>query len=446
MLLRLVSICYYRHPTLTDPAQVRCSGEKSGCARCLEYGKHCEYLLSMVGRSSARNKQARARSVREGIVRSPDTQASVLATAIPANIEPVTTLSETRSNSPVSTNPPWSSSSITASHNSHVPPLTESSPPSSASNLPSWLKISEPNDPLFNLIELNDPSMFSHFASSNGLSELNHDDFTNDDGTNNPISSGNAHTEPSCNDFMNDDQTIHPRRMSLDLHPSPDQHSVPDISDLIHDPSILTTSALGQPNDMHFSSPTQSQEVTDPPGFLNQFDLKNIYPHIRSLGKIIGLLEGHIQDKATAVDEVMRVNKACMTEIAEIMNTQFFQRCRSCRMLVLTAMDLVITLYELGVSEDIKSTSHSSSQCANAQKASLQFGVFQFEPEDHAMFRNQIVRNELERCIQMIQGQSSELRTCPSDKSTPSHKIHQNWFSVIESRARVLASSLYGEK
>lgn len=238
--------------------------------------------------------------------------------------------------------------------------------------------------------------------------------------------------------------------MSLDLHPSSDQHSIPDITDLIHDPSIFATSAFGQPDDMHFSSSAQPQEVTDEPsGVLHQLNLKNTYPHIRSLGKIIGLLEGKIQDKATAVDEVMRVNKACMTEIAEIMSTQLFQRCRSCRMLVLTAMDLVITLYELGVSEDVIPTSRSSSQCssqAQAQKASLQFGVFQFEPEDHAMFRNQIVRNELERCIQMIQGQSSELRTCSSDRSSPSHKILLNWYSVIESRARVLASSLYGEK
>ena len=454
---KLVSTCYYRQMTLADLAQVRCSGEKTGCARCLEYGKCCEYLLSMVGRSSARNKQARARSIREGMAGSSDAQASVPASASalvpapapPANIEPITTFSETDPNSPASNDPLWSSASILASNNGHVTSSTGTTPSTYASSLPSWLKNPESNDPLLNLFELNDPSMFSNFDSSNDLSELNHDDFANDDGTNNPMSSGNTHAEPDCDDFTIDDQTMRPRRKSSDSHPSPDQHSIPDISGLIHDPPIFATSALGQPNGMHFSSSTRPQEVTERSGLLHQSDLENTYPHIYSLGRIIGLLEGHIQNKTTAVDEVMRVNKACMTEIAEIMNTQFFRRCKSCRMLVLTAMDLVITLYELGVSEDVKSTSQSSSQStsrARAQKASLQFGVFQFEPEDHAMFRNQIVRNELKRCIQVIQGQSSELRTCSGDRSTPSHKVHQNWFSVIESRARVLASSLYEEK
>ena len=459
MLPRLVPICYCRQNTRTDLSQVRCSGEKTGCARCLEYGKHCEYLLSMVGRSSARNKQARARLIREGMAGSSDAQASVPASApapvsVPApapaaNIEPVTTFSETSPNSPASTNPLWSSSSVIVSNNDHVTPPTERSPSTYASNLPPWLKTPESNDPLLNFFELNDPSMVSSLASSDGLSELNHDEFANDEATANPMTSGNAHAEPDCDDFMNDDQTMHPRRKSLDSHPSPDQHSIPDISDLIHDPSIFATSAFEQPNSMHSSSSTQPQEVTELSGVLHQSNIENTYPHIYSLGRIIGLLEGHIQNKATAVDEVMRVNKACMTEIAEIMNTQFFRRCKSCRMLVLTAMDLVITLYELGVSEDVKSTSHSSSEStsqARTQKASLQFGVFQFEPEDHAMFRNQIVRNELERCIQVIQGQSSELRTCSGDRSTPSHKVHQNWFSVIESRARVLASSLREEK
>ena len=453
MLPRLVSICYYRQKTLTEIAQVRCSGEKTGCARCLEYGKQCEYLLSMVGRSSARNKQAQARLVREGMTGSSDAQASVTAPApapvSAANIEPVTTFPETSPNSPASTSPLWSSSSVIASNNGHVTPPTETSPSTYASNSPSWLRNPESDDPILNLFELNGPSMFSNFASSTGLSELNHDEFANDDGTANPMTSGNAHAEPNCDDFTNDDQTMHPRRKSLDSYPSPDQHSIPDISDLIDDPSIFATSASGQPNGMHFSSSTQPQEVTEPSGVLHQSNTENTYPHIYSLSRIIGLLEGHIQNKATAMDEVMRVNKACMTEIAEIMDTQFFRRCKSCRMLVLTAMDLVITLYELGVSEDVKCTSHSSSQStsqARAQKASLQFGVFQVEPEDHAMFRNQIVRNELERCIQVIEGQSSELRTCSGDRSTPSHKVHQNWFSVIESRARILASSLHEEK
>ena len=76
------------------------------------------------------------------------------------------------------------------------------------------------------------------------------------------------------------------------------------------------------------------------------------------------------------------------------------------------------------------------------QEASLQFGVFQFDPEDHTMFRNQIVGNELQRCLRMVHEQSSELRSSADAVSAPSYKLQQNWLSVIENRARLLDSSL----
>lgn len=185
---------------------------------------------------------------------------------------------------------------------------------------------------------------------------------------------------------------------------------------------------------------TELLDSFDQPGLLDQF------PHVSSLAKIIGLLEQLIQNKATTIDEVLRVNKFCMSVISGIMSSDYFKKCKSCRMLILTAMDLVLNLYETGVSEDMNLSSQSGkAPCVEqtaSQKASLQFGVFQFEPEDHMMIRNQIVRNELRRCIQMIQDQSSELRASSSDGSIPSHKSHENWLSVIENRARMLISSL----
>ena len=192
---------------------------------------------------------------------------------------------------------------------------------------------------------------------------------------------------------------------------------------------------------------SRSPKVTELLENFGQPGVRDSFPQISDLAKIIGILEELIQNRETTIDEVLRANKFCMTVINGIMSSDFFGKCKSCEMLILTAMDLVITLYETGVSEDMRGSSQAcraqSADQTFAQKASLQFGVFQLEPEDHIMLRNQIVRNELQRCIQMIRGQSSEYRNASRDGSTPSHKIRQHWFDVIENRARTLTSSLH---
>lgn len=238
-----------------------------------------------------------------------------------------------------------------------------------------------------------------------------------------------------------------------DFDPNFGQYCVPDMPSTVPDPSSSNGSISGDLSMFeHTHTGVSDSNSSRPPKvteLLENFDqpgLRDNFPQISNLCKIIGLLEELIQKKETTIDEVLRANKFCMNLISSVMKSDFFKKCKSCRMLILTAMDLVITLYETGVSEDMKWSSQSSrSQSADqtfGQKASLQFGVFEFEPEDHVMIRNQIVRNELQRCIQTIQGQSSELRNSSSDGSTPSHKIHENWFNVIENRARILTSSL----
>ncbi|CAD6585413.1 MAG: hypothetical protein ASARMPREDX12_001991 [Alectoria sarmentosa] len=376
----------------------------------------------MVGRSLAKGKRAQARLGRKERSDSKDdpTPAAV------AIHEPVTPLSESSSTSHTSTIPSWSLGPLMASNTGLVTPLPEESTSSLAPTTPSW-----PGNlnHLLDHIEASNELAYPNMTSSNVLSERNSDDYTNNL------------------------QVIDPGRDPLNADLNFDQYSIPDIFTPVQDTSNSTASVFGgsdfldyPPTSFHIPSSTQPHKATqlheasDPPS------LPGSFPHISALGKIIGHLEGHIQNKAIGVDEVMRINKTCMTGITEIMNSEVFKSCKSCRMLILTAMDLVITLYEIGVSEDSRSTLQSSQpqsiDRSRTKQASLLFGVFQLEPDDHVMLRNQIVRIELERCIQVIQIQSTELRDSSSDKSMPSHKIHQQWFSVIENRARVLASSL----
>ena len=226
-------------------------------------------------------------------------------------------------------------------------------------------------------------------------------------------------------------------------------HNAPDLSNAHQTASVNAGTAIAAADTqdtVHNARPILPPKVTELLGSFDQPGLLDKYPHVSSLAKVIGHLEELLQNRATTIDEVLRLNKFSMSVISGIMQADFFKNCKCCRMLILTAMDLVITLYEAGVAEDPRSASQPGQTQGiekNAvQEASLQFGVFQFDPEDHTMFRNQIVGNELQRCIRMVHEQSSELRSSGDAVSAPSHKLQQNWLSVIENRARLLDSSL----
>ena len=383
--------------------------------------------MSMVGRrSSTRSKHAIARETKPGTKDGP-----VLASGSVTNHGPMTPRSEDAPVSRASTIPPWSFGSIIASSNGIATPVSEKSNASITPTTPSWSGqlIPGSTDDLLEQIELDNASDFLNMTSDNLLSEGHQGDFVS-----------NGQVAQSGQDLLDPDLNF-------------GQYGIPDIPDLIQDLSTSNTLMLGQsglsdypPTSMDNPGPAQAG---NPAELLEAFEKSGLggkFPHISALGTIVGFLEGHLQKKAIAIDEVMRVNKDCMTRISKIMSLEVFKQCKSCRMLILIALDLVITLYEKGISEDVRSTPQSSRPQLidqnGTEPATLQFGVFQFDPDDLAMFRNQIVRNELERCIQMIQRQCTESGSRSGVGSTPSHKVHQQWVSVIENRARILASSL----
>ena len=224
--------------------------------------------------------------------------------------------------------------------------------------------------------------------------------------------------------------------LDVNLNVGFDQHGIPDMLDPNQEPDCISgeMNTLGQRQE---SSASQASKVTELLAAFDQPGLQDKYPHVTSLAKTIGLLEELLQSKAVPMDEVLRVNKFCMSVLGGIMKRESFKSCKSCRMMIFIAMDLMITLYEDGVSGDRRAADQTL-----PQKASLQFGSFQLEPEDRLMLRNQIIRNELQRCLQMIQDHSSELRDSSSDGPAPVQEVHQKWLTVLNTRARILSSSL----
>lgn len=395
----------------------------------------------MVGRSLAKGKRAHARNDCSEGARVTDCSALMLAgspsplMATTASYEPMTPVSDGLdgvSNSHTPSISPWSTERTTASDiggigRASTTTSLDPSMPTSTANVASGS--TDPGS--IGPIHPNDSLAFSSMH---------------------PVGISDPMRDSDIDQCTNPEQGMLDADFELDFS----QYCLPDILHNAPDPSnahqiasadASTASAAAHTQDkVHDARPILPPKVTellesfDQPGLLDKF------PHVSSLAKIIGLLEELILNHATTIDKVLRSNKFCMSVISGITQADYFQNCKCCSMLILTAMDLVITLYEAGVSEYLRSSSQPgkvlSTEKNAAQEASLQFGVFQFEPEDHTMFRNQIVRNELQRCIRMVQDQSGELRSSTKDASAPSHKLHQNWLSVIENRARLLTSSL----
>lgn len=226
------------------------------------------------------------------------------------------------------------------------------------------------------------------------------------------------------------------------------QFVVPDMVNQNHVSSAgsffsASTSPTNQPNCPHVAALTATRKhepYADPYGQNRQ------YPHVLALTRIIELLETHIQLQPTAIDELMHVNKACMIEITRIMELKEYATCKSCGILVSTAMELVVTLYEMGVSlENTTSPKQQTQDCALGEKElpNLQFGVFEVDPEEQIAFRNRIICKELRRSIEIIKKFSEQNQTTASE-SFHSGKVHKQWYVEMEHRAKRLISLLGG--
>ncbi|MCJ1251407.1 hypothetical protein MMC30_008640 [Trapelia coarctata] len=170
------------------------------------------------------------------------------------------------------------------------------------------------------------------------------------------------------------------------------------------------------------------------------------YPHVAALSQIIALLEAHIQYKDVAIDEIMRVNKASIADTTKIMNCEEYKMCKSCVILASTVMELVVTLYEYGVSSKGEKAADRNllSKKTQNKPPNVQFGVFQFDPEEQLAFRNHIICKELQRSTKVIQTLSAQRQSITGDGLHNIGRVHKQWYMEMEHRIKALVTSLSG--
>lgn len=235
------------------------------------------------------------------------------------------------------------------------------------------------------------------------------------------------------------------------------QFIIPNLVDQNPAPFIFATSPVSgpaSPNNYEINNPQVTAHMLSK-GNMPQHGLysekcgqNRQFPHVVALTKIIVLLEAHIQSSTTAIDELMHVNKACMADLTRIMELKEFTLCKSCSILVSTAMELVITLYETAMSghkamstvpdqQQRQLSSSSLPSCALSRGETipnLQFGVFRLDHEDQMAIRNHIISKQLNRSVEII-------RSLDSGGSNGG-KVHKQWYVEMELRAKKLVSSM----
>lgn len=307
--------------------QVRCSGEKTGCARCRQAGLKCCYKVSMVGRMSRKNKQvSQITGGNQGLSQENEDQ------------------QRTRHNS----------TSLDLSQTALASPL------SSSANF----------------------DAFDCFSTGTGSAA---DAGLYGDST---IESDRSH------DFQSG--------LNFDFNMD---HMTLDMIDMDGDSTIHASG--GPPPQFPPSPECSSSSVAaslESATRKIQFDDRQ-FPHVAALSKIILILEHHVRSKTHSIDETLRVNKACLTDLATIMDQKEYKACRSCHMTVCSVLDLILVLFE----DMVQGQAWSHQQNSAITSPVLQFGVFELDPEEQISMTKRILHKEIQRALKIVYELSKEV-------------------------------------
>ncbi|THC96838.1 hypothetical protein EYZ11_003662 [Aspergillus tanneri] len=126
----------------------------------------------------------------------------------------------------------------------------------------------------------------------------------------------------------------------------------------------------------------------------------------------ITALELQLKEEMRPIDELMQAGKGCARELRATIELDSFNQCSSCPMLIVTALDLLISLYEAifvrlgrrrgGDYAPPAQPGYGTNSKGGAGFSSLRLGSFQADPEDAADVWTHIMLGELRRLSELV--------------------------------------------
>ncbi|KAF3896643.1 hypothetical protein GTR04_1226 [Trichophyton interdigitale] len=132
-------------------------------------------------------------------------------------------------------------------------------------------------------------------------------------------------------------------------------------------------------------------------------------------------LEHHIQRGVIALDVVMHTNKVTLAEISRLLSQGAHKERSNCAMLLLIAIEQIVTLFERSVGQDPSDSDRASvmssmggltniGACKSLSRGNsggnvlpnLRFGSFQISQDEQLELRSYLLQRELQRCLQVL--------------------------------------------
>lgn len=160
-------------------------------------------------------------------------------------------------------------------------------------------------------------------------------------------------------------------------------------------------------------------------------------------------LEGQLQSRLSTLDEIMKMNKACLAEIVDMTGSKSSKEsghhiCRCSLAIMATCLDTMLSLFEnvLKASWLNPRAGARSSPPGEACMPSLHFGVFEVDPVEQAAIARRILARELQSYRDVVRMLAATLNGHSNDMF---HKLMGQWCLSLTARVERLPIALNGE-
>ncbi|KAF3396083.1 hypothetical protein F1880_007225 [Penicillium rolfsii] len=347
-------------------SKVRCSGEKTGCSRCLNLGYTCVYVESRVGKVQGNRARRQDPAPSEA-------SSSSIASQTTSTVELT-----------ASTSSPFHSSTAATS-----PPVIEPGFPGLA--LDEFIMSPEARGPEEALPHLSDPAKPDECSLQWDFEDL-----------------------PSVGSQMDCLSTAR-----IPCHPDAPADSTGFIS-MFHDSALVShppgSSVLyGSHGERppkrggHTRSPFEHARSTRVSSHGDPFHAhrRSSVQRMVSCVELVDGLEYYIHIRMMAVDEVLRMNKHCMTQVLGYLDWEKTNPNTSLLMLNCLVVHHVVTLFE-SASTQVLQPSCTMHESSPGNLSSTHFGNYCLDPEQRIDIQVRIFLKELDRCGQLVDRLTSQ--------------------------------------
>ncbi|KAF2671451.1 hypothetical protein BT63DRAFT_217410 [Microthyrium microscopicum] len=398
-------------------SKVRCSGEKSGCARCRTLGLECVYVESRVGKV----KRRRANIQPKGLVSPP----SILSASHSASSCPSPS-TMTNSGEFNLHHHMWNYHAF-----NHQPMATATSsklgPQENHAGLDSGMNEFDDFSDLSSLINLPPFVGSAHLANNGGSHHQTQSMDTSG------VNMANEPKECACN--LLEDVFSASGHDGFSLAPPSPQRLIHDEQpDEQPDHTCDATCRYSEPPEPQLTLPERSIEKDE--------------TCLTACTKVLQLLDDKVKEGLCAVDEVLHVNKQAMAKLNLVISHEEYNTTSACPLVALAAAQHVASLFKAACTDlqrsqsaqevvrPVPSSSSSEAGTPRSQSGSpfmptIGFGCFSPDPEEQAMLRAQIVCRELQRALVIIRKLEKPVQT-PSSSDWHVKLLGNHLSDVVE--------------